>query len=185
MLGDATGQDKTEEEKTHTQSSDAPSNARATVDSRFAEVYLRVENILNRPTPLDGSRIHAWLANGADPELDIYPTVKRIAAEQDAKGDPVTSLKFFDGAIMRAKADRTNPMPVFLKRDGPPATTNGAAPKQRFPERITGTPEWYASMRPAGLRTGNAEFDKETARLQGEEWAPPADKAKGEVRGRS
>jgi hypothetical protein len=40
-------------------------------------------------------------------------------------------------------------------------------------------------MRHMGLRTGNAEFDKETARLQGEEWVAPAGEAKGEVGGRS
>jgi hypothetical protein len=41
------------------------------------------------------------------------------------------------------------------------------------------TPEWYANMRHMGLRTGNAEFDAETALLQGEEWVAPAIERRG------
>jgi len=69
-------------------------------------VYERLEAIINSGVPLSpGSIIAGWLANGADPELDIYPTVATLATKA---GSP-HNLRYFDRAIRQAVADRTAP----------------------------------------------------------------------------
>ena len=51
------------------------------------------------------SMVRAWLTSGFYPELDIYPTVRRLmAAKMDG---PPKSLKYFTDAIARAHHDRT------------------------------------------------------------------------------
>ncbi|WP_209881469.1 hypothetical protein [Azospirillum soli] len=55
-------------------------------------------------------RVQQWLADGADPELDIYPTVQRVMARRGAQGPP-GSLDYFDLPIADAIASRTRPMP--------------------------------------------------------------------------
>lgn len=73
----------------------------------------------------DYGRIHQWLADGADPEADIYPTVTRLVAK--LRGKLPRSLAYFDAAIADARADRTRPMPT-------PSTTNqGARNGQKRP----------------------------------------------------
>lgn len=54
-------------------------------------------------------RVHVWLAQGADPEADIYPTLKRMMAQR--KGEPPRSLTYFDDAIVHAITQRTRPLP--------------------------------------------------------------------------
>ncbi len=57
----------------------------------------------------NGHRLQAWLTSGADFELDILPTVRRLAV---AKSDgPPRSLKYFERAVADAKATRLSPMP--------------------------------------------------------------------------
>lgn len=55
----------------------------------------------------DYSRIAVWIEGGIDPELDIYPTVRRIMA---SRSEPPKTLKFFEGAIADAYAYRTSPL---------------------------------------------------------------------------
>jgi hypothetical protein len=88
----------------------------------FAEVYQRVLEILNSPTPYSGGPVHQWLAGGAIPEVDIYPTIKRIAAGREK---PPTTLKYFTQAIADAVADRLKPMP-----EGNPYAKPSAAHQQ-------------------------------------------------------
>lgn len=59
----------------------------------------------------DGGRVRAWLNDGADLELDILPTIKRVMAKRNGQGPP-TSLKYFDQAIADAKATRLTPLPA-------------------------------------------------------------------------
>lgn len=89
-------------------------------DPRFAEVYARLESILDYAQPFDGSRIHAWLASGADPELDIYPAVIRKRGT-----GPPKPLKYFDGPIADSIANRTNGLP-----HGKPNGHSAAKPKR-------------------------------------------------------
>lgn len=51
------------------------------------------------------SLAEVWLKRGFDPELDIYPTVERLVAQN--QGAPISTLKYFDRAITQAHADRT------------------------------------------------------------------------------
>ena len=51
------------------------------------------------------SRVDGWLASGADPEADIFPTVIRLMTARN--GEPPRSLKYFDAAIAEAVRDRT------------------------------------------------------------------------------
>lgn len=55
-------------------------------------------------------RVSQWLADGADPELDIYPTVRRLMTRK--RDGPPSSLNYFDRAIAQAVAERTRPMPT-------------------------------------------------------------------------
>lgn len=54
------------------------------------------------------SRIQQWLADGWDPELDIYPTVRQII---NNRGSPPNSIAYFEQAIADAYAYRTRPTP--------------------------------------------------------------------------
>lgn len=51
------------------------------------------------------SLVCKWLAEGADPDLDIYPTIIEVMARRRGKGAPAT-LNYFTKAILGAKAQR-------------------------------------------------------------------------------
>lgn len=55
------------------------------------------------------ARVGTWLRSGADPEADIYPTIRRLMAKR-SQGPP-RSLAYFDQAISDAVASRNRPMP--------------------------------------------------------------------------
>lgn len=93
----------------------------------FDRVYAELEKILNR-SAFNGSRIWAWIEAGADPELDIFPTVKRLNDDALKKGEAIGSLRYFDNAIKRAVADRTQPMTNVAREGGP---RNGDTPRHR------------------------------------------------------
>lgn len=63
----------------------------------------------------DGGRVAGWIADGADLDLDILPTIERIMAKRNGQGPP-RSLKYFDQAIADAKASRLNPLPPGTPR---------------------------------------------------------------------
>ncbi len=90
--------------------------------ARAASVKQKVSEILNSPTVTMFNRVDAWLASGADPERDIYPT---IAAGLKKVGT-VRSLSYFDGMIADAIAARTRPLPA------------GSAPRAASPKRERG-----------------------------------------------
>lgn len=82
----------------------------STLHPQFAEVVGKVEELLNSPRLFVFGRIDAWLKAGADPELDIYPVLKRIAANGRWSG---SNLSYFDRAVMQSHADRTMPAPIM------------------------------------------------------------------------
>lgn len=63
----------------------------------------------------DGGRVRAWINDGADLELDILPTIKRIMEKRNGQ-EPPRSLTYFDQAIADAKATRLNPLPQGTPR---------------------------------------------------------------------
>lgn len=54
----------------------------------------------------DALHIHAWLAGGMDPDLDIIPCVRTVLAKRN--GVPPSKLRYFDGAIAEWYSNRIN-----------------------------------------------------------------------------
>ncbi len=63
----------------------------------------------------DSSEAMSWLAGGADPEIDIYPTVQRLSAGNGS----IKSMRYFTQAIADAKATRERPLPEGKPRASP------------------------------------------------------------------
>lgn len=80
------------------------------------------------------SLAEVWLRRGCDPDLDIYPTVERLIA-QNANGPPIISLKYFDRAVTQAHADRNRilPEPSNANRSNPQKPTK---PTQESDRRV-------------------------------------------------
>ncbi|MGH6830176.1 MAG: hypothetical protein ACREDG_03375, partial [Methylocella sp.] len=90
----------------------------------FGRIYAALETAMNR-TAFSGGRIHAWLRDGADVELDILPTIAMVGAEATRRGGIIRSPTYFDAAIVDAKTMRTKPLPA--------AGANGAAAQPEHP----------------------------------------------------
>lgn len=58
----------------------------------------------------DGSRVSRWIEAGADLALDIRPTIRRLMEKRG--GEPPKSLRYFEQAVMDAKATREKPVPA-------------------------------------------------------------------------
>jgi hypothetical protein len=84
---------------------------------RYGEVAARVLEITGGKA-VGTNRVDAWLKAGAEPEQDIYPTLKRKLPEWRSG-----SLVFFDGAIADAIKTRTAPLPEGNARA--PSKVNG------------------------------------------------------------
>ncbi len=95
---------------------DTPTPARepaaaADLDRLWTEVGKRVLDLVGDSVkPLHAGRVRQWLADGCDPDLDIYPTVERLMARRG--GDPPGNLSYFEQAVADAKASRLKPMPA-------------------------------------------------------------------------
>lgn len=76
-------------------------------------------------------RIDQWIANGWDPELDIYPTIKVVMSKRTA---PPQSAKYFEQAIADAHAKRTNPQP--LPKGNPNHGTHQPTREQRINDAL-------------------------------------------------
>lgn len=83
------------------------------------------------------SLVSAWLTAGYDPDLDIYPTVHRVAARQKPGWAP-SSLAYFTRAIEEAWQARMTDIPSELRRGtaaaGPPLTDYERALANWYPE---------------------------------------------------
>lgn len=75
----------------------------------FAAVYSRATEIISAPIPYSAAPVHAWLAAGAIPEVDIYPTIERMMAKR--RDRPPSGLGYFTTAIADSIHTRTQPMP--------------------------------------------------------------------------
>ncbi len=122
MPNDATIQDNTGNDSKESISPPTPSSASAPASSSERVGNLPLDKILGSPPTYHGTEIHPrfkevreyitkrlphldrqnatevnrWLSNGADPELDIFPTVDH---EIERKGRDIGSFKFFTRAI--------------------------------------------------------------------------------------
>lgn len=61
----------------------------------------------------DYARIETWLRHGWEPELDIYPTVRRLITKKT--GPPPRNLKYFEQAIADTHSARKQPLPSGVK----------------------------------------------------------------------
>ncbi|CBS88997.1 hypothetical protein [Azospirillum lipoferum] len=85
-------------------------DARASVTVVGREV-LRLIGVENDPRWFGNwGRVAQWLADGADPDTDIYPAIQRVMSRRRAQGPP-RGLEYFDQAIADALATRNRPMP--------------------------------------------------------------------------
>ena len=75
----------------------------------------KVEELVSTVTtfPFARNRVHAWLESGADPDMDIYPTIE--ARKTRWKG---RSLEYFDDGIASSIASRTKPLPAGEAKQG-------------------------------------------------------------------
>ncbi|MGH9864698.1 MAG: hypothetical protein ACRD4H_04715, partial [Candidatus Acidiferrales bacterium] len=93
--------------------------ATAATHARAVSEYVKVGKEISRITGWENNpswfgnygRVDCWMQNGWIPELDIYPTIKKMMAKRGDKPPPKT-LSFFEGAIADAFAARTAPVPA-------------------------------------------------------------------------
>jgi len=67
---------------------------------------------------MDNAEVRKWLMAGADPERDIYPSIKRLMAKRN---HPPNGWRYFTQAVADAKAANEQPMP-----EGKPDDSAGA-----------------------------------------------------------
>lgn len=54
----------------------------------------------------------AWIADGADLELDVLPAIRKLAAQQIARGGTINGWNYFARAVAQHKANRLAGLPV-------------------------------------------------------------------------
>lgn len=98
---------------------DIVGSAPGELDDLEARLARAAGDSLNRTTPAlaDLSRPLAWLAAGCDLGADILPTVGRLARTRPAGS--IASWKYFEQAVMDARAARLAPVPEGRARDNP------------------------------------------------------------------
>lgn len=112
MPNDATGQEKTGQDKDTAVPAGAPVREYVLVGKEVA----RRAGLEGNPNWFgDYSRVEAWLQSGFDPELDIYPTVERLAKKLNR---PPTNLKYFEQAIADTYASRMQPVKLGTATKG-------------------------------------------------------------------
>jgi len=91
------------------------------------EIFDWLQKFLNSPSPLFTAPVSAWLAWGADFDLDIKPVAQRWRKANPQKA--IRSLEWFDDDIAASIQKRLKPMPETLEtREG---NTNGNANNRR------------------------------------------------------
>lgn len=78
-----------------------PDAVKSELHPRYREVQQRVETLLSNPNLLVFGHIDAWLKSGADPDVDIYPTLDRLKPKWKS-----SSLEFFSKAVGESLASR-------------------------------------------------------------------------------
>lgn len=72
-----------------------------------ADLFLKLQDIVNAPVPLNMTRVRVWLENGATPQ-QIVETVSRVMTKR--KSDPPNTMNYFEGAVAQTVADSKRPM---------------------------------------------------------------------------
>lgn len=62
----------------------------------------------------------AWIAEGADLELDVLPAIRKLAAQQIAKGGTISGWNYFARAVAQQKANRLAKLPVVAAEAAKP-----------------------------------------------------------------
>lgn len=70
--------------------------------SPFERVYVVAVDVLPQLAPRNTSAIHGWLEAGCNPETDIIPTIKRLAA----KNPTIGGFSYFTNAVLKARDER-------------------------------------------------------------------------------
>jgi hypothetical protein len=73
-------------------------------DPRFRDVQIRVQALLNSPALTSFGLVDKWLKAGAEPEIDIYPTLQGRRDRWNGR-----TLAYFDEAVLDAVKTRTTP----------------------------------------------------------------------------
>jgi len=138
---DGAEQNRTEQSRTETTAAAAvpvAETASAEADQRHALGQRVLEAAKIDPARWLGTwgLISAWQAAGYDPELDILPTIRAVAARDGY--EPPRSLKYFTDAIERAWRERCLDIPAALQR---PAPATGPEAERARLEQTPGTPE--------------------------------------------
>lgn len=84
------------------------------VNDQAAEIFARIEPLLNLAKPLPFAPIKGWVQAGYDPDLDILPAITEALAKRQRSepGWKPHSLNYFADVIKKAHADRvTNARP--------------------------------------------------------------------------
>lgn len=79
----------------------------------FGRVYDHAVSLLPQLAARNNSPIHVWLTNHCDPELDIIPTITRLAE----KNKQIGGFSYFTTAVMKARDERVKAEETF----NPPA----------------------------------------------------------------
>ena len=104
----STESERTLELATTTPTKNPPNPPTAQAGERRAEVGLKCLRILDRENDnaklWNGHYVHQWIADGADPDKDIYPTLERMVADGSAAN--AGSMSYFTKAVMRHLEER-------------------------------------------------------------------------------
>lgn len=96
------------------------------------------------------SLVSSWLAWEADPETDIYPTIRRLCESAKKQGKTIHGLKYFNEAVVEAIAQRKLPMPEVTKNEPSrnPSKQHRPSAHDNF---VTGVGLWLSEPGDGGL----------------------------------
>lgn len=75
----------------------------------FQKVYDHAVSLLPQLAARNNSPVHVWLTNNCDAELDIIPTISRLAEKNKAIG----GFSYFTNAVMKARDERIKAEETF------------------------------------------------------------------------
>lgn len=78
------------------------------LDPRFHATAIACRNIMGPEFLGDTGLVNQWLADGCEPDPDIYPTMTRLIEKRN--GERPSSLSYFTAAVQEARRSRTTPL---------------------------------------------------------------------------
>ncbi len=115
----------------------------AEFESRYHDVgrrALEASGLDNSASTANYGPVWGWLKDGADPDLDILPTIREVVARK--QGDPPRSLTYFSRAIADAKKRREAGLPATNGAGNGPKLTLEEGRLKLFREDGTWLPGW-------------------------------------------